>query len=138
MAEAFAARRAHDPAGRVVVLERGGVPWKEHLFDLEEEDAGAETGRKVAKEGSVAKVLYVVYPEKPSPASKWRVQCMPESLDSFLTRKALPEAWQGRRDEELDKRSGIPGCVFVHASGFIGGNQTFEGVMAMTKKALDA
>ncbi len=28
------------------------------------------------------------------------------------------------------------GCVFVHASGFIGGNATREGVLAMARRAL--
>ena len=29
--------------------------------------------------------------------------------------------WRGLRDNELSEKSGIPGCIFVHASGFIGG-----------------
>ena len=33
--------------------------------------------------------------------------------------------------------AGVPGCVFVHASGFIGGNDTLEGAVAMASKALD-
>ena len=32
--------------------------------------------------------------------------------------------------------TGIPGCVFVHASGFIGGNDTYEGAVEMARKAL--
>jgi hypothetical protein len=35
--------------------------------------------------------------------------------------------WRGIRDTELSKVSGIPGCIFVHASGFIGGNSSYEG-----------
>lgn len=50
----------------------------------------------------------------------------------------MPEPWRGLRDEELSKVSGIPGCVFVHASGFIGGNATYEGVLEMAKKAVAA
>ncbi len=34
------------------------------------------------------------------------------------------------------KESGIDGGVFVHISGFIGGNKTLEGALAMAKKAL--
>ena len=33
--------------------------------------------------------------------------------------------------------SGVPGGVFVHASGFIGGNATLEGAVEMAAKALD-
>jgi len=48
----------------------------------------------------------------------------------------LPTAWRGLRDAELSAVSGIAGCVFVHASGFIGGNDTVEGALEMAKKAL--
>jgi len=43
----------------------------------------------------------------------------------------LHEEWRGVRDEDLSSVSGIPGCVFVHTSGFIGGNKTLEGAMTM-------
>lgn len=33
----------------------------------------------------------------------------------------MPEAWRGVRDEALSTLTGIPGCIFCHASGFIGG-----------------
>ncbi len=36
----------------------------------------------------------------------------------------------------MDAVSGIDGCVFVHAAGFIGGNKTYEGALAMAAKAL--
>ena len=51
-------------------------------------------------------------------------------------RLSLPETWRGVREAALDEVAGIAGCVFVHASGFIGGNRSFEGVLAMAKKAL--
>eukprot|EP00045_Choanoeca_perplexa_P009501 m.91956 g.91956 ORF g.91956 m.91956 type:complete len:65 (+) comp14925_c0_seq3:988-1182(+) len=50
--------------------------------------------------------------------------CVPISPGSFTSRKPLPEAWRGVRDQELSDKTGIPGCIFVHASGFIGGNET--------------
>jgi uncharacterized UPF0160 family protein len=31
----------------------------------------------------------------------------------------------------------VSGCIFVHASGFIGGNKTYEGALAMASKALE-
>lgn len=122
--EAFAKRGEHDEQGRILVFDGLSVPWKDHLYSLEEENPEA------------GKPLYVLYPEKPTPDAKWRVQCVPESKDSFTSRQPLPEAWRGFRDEELDGISGIPGCVFVHAAGFIGGNKTKDGALAMAKKAL--
>lgn len=121
--QAFDKRAEFDPEGRLLVLEGQSVPWKDHLY-------GFEDGKP--------SVLYVLYPEKPEPGAKWRIQCVPESKDSFVSRKPLPEAWRGFRDEELDGIAGIPGCVFVHAAGFIGGNKTFEGAKEMAVKALGA
>ncbi|KAH7192956.1 metal-dependent protein hydrolase [Fusarium flagelliforme] len=121
--EAFNKRTQYDEQGRILVLEGQSVPWKDHLYTLED---------------GTPSVLYVLYAEKPEPGAKWRIQCVPESKDSFVSRKPLPEAWRGFRDAELDGISGIPGCVFVHAAGFIGGNKTFEGAKEMATKALDA
>ncbi|KAF4508251.1 hypothetical protein G6O67_004657 [Ophiocordyceps sinensis] len=120
---AFDARAAHDAQGRLLVFDGQSAPWKDHLFTLED-------GRP--------QVLYVMYPETPEPGAKWRIQCVPESKDSFVSRKPLPEAWRGFRDDELDGIAGVPGCVFVHAAGFIGGNKTWEGVKEMAAKAVAA
>ena len=46
------------------------------------------------------------------------------------------EEWCGIRDEPLSALSGIKGCIFVHASGFIGGNETREGALNMARKTL--
>ncbi|KEY73743.1 hypothetical protein S7711_06320 [Stachybotrys chartarum IBT 7711] len=121
--EAFNKRLEYDPQGRVLVFEGQSTPWKDHLYTLED---------------GTPSVLYVLYPESTQPGAKWRIQCVPESKDSFVSRKPLPESWRGFRDEELDGISGIPGCVFVHAAGFIGGNKTFEGAKEMASKALAA
>lgn len=79
------------------------------MFELEQE-AG------VARE---ALPLYVIYPDEFG--GNWRIQAVPVSPESFESRKALPEAWRGLRDDELSRVSGVEGCIFVHASGFIGG-----------------
>ncbi|KAI1140573.1 metal-dependent protein hydrolase [Hypoxylon sp. FL0543] len=122
--EAYSKRLQFDPEGRIMVLEGQAVPWKDHLYTLEEQEGNTDK-----------KVLYVLYPEKPVPDAKWRIQAVPVSKDSFESRKALPEPWRGARDEQLDEVSGISGGVFVHASGFIGGNKTFEGAKALAEKA---
>ncbi|KAI1841168.1 hypothetical protein JX265_000507 [Neoarthrinium moseri] len=122
--QAYQKRLEYDPEGRIMVLEGQSVPWKDHLYTLEEQ------------EGTDKKVLYVLYAEKPVPDAKWRIQAVPVTKDSFQSRKPLPEPWRGARDEQLDGITGIPGGVFIHASGFIGGNKTFEGAKAMAVKAL--
>jgi hypothetical protein len=49
------------------------------------------------------------------------VQAVSESAGSFKNRRDMPAAWRGLRDAKLSEVSGIPGCVFVHTGGFIGG-----------------
>lgn len=126
--EAALSRRVEaggDPQGRILVFD-DYASWKDHLFTLEKEPA-------FSAGGASDPILYVVYPDE---SGKWRVQAVPESPESFQSRKPLPEQWRGVRDEALSQVSGIPGGVFVHASGFIGGNSTRDGALQMAKKAL--
>lgn len=114
--------------------------WKNHLLDLEVE------------QGIPGQILYVLYAEgsapgaapagnvatTPSAPQKWRIQCVPESEQSFESRKALPEPWRGVRDDQLSVLTGIPGGVFVHASGFIGGATNYEAALKMAIASLEA
>lgn len=63
---------------------------------------------------------------------------MAVSPGKFESRKPLPALWRGLGDEELSKVAGISGCVFVHMSGFLGGNQSYEGALAMARTSLEA
>ena len=130
--EAYAQRRRWHPSGRVVVLRDGHVPFASHLYDAERDEAA----REGAPEDGV-RVYYVLFPEDAEENSKWRVRAVTVEGMNFKNRKDLPTAWKGLRDEELDKVSGVDGCVFVHANGFIGGNKTFEGALEMAKKAVE-
>ena len=40
--------------------------------------------------------------------------------------------------QELSEASKIPGCVFVHTTGFIGGNLTKAGALEMATKTMEA
>ncbi|QIW97981.1 hypothetical protein AMS68_003499 [Peltaster fructicola] len=125
--QAFAERQQYDPQGRIIVIpwREEGVPWSDHLYALEKE-AGVE-----------GQVLYALFAESGEANSKWRIRAVSLEPGSFENRKSLPEAWRGVRDEQLSTVSGVPGCVFVHAGGFIGGNTTFDGALAMAKKAVE-
>ncbi|GJV74640.1 UPF0160 protein-like protein [Tanacetum coccineum] len=59
-----------------------------------------------------------------------------EPTVKYVLYRALPAQWRGLRDDDLSKQSGISDCVFVHMSGFIGGNHTYEGALAMARGAL--
>ncbi|KAI9080431.1 hypothetical protein K1719_037545 [Acacia pycnantha] len=119
--ETLEARHAVDPSGEILVLTKF-CPWKLHLFELEVE-------MKIDPP-----IKYVLYEDERS--KNWRVQAVAVAPDRFESRKPLPSQWQGLRDDELSRVSGIPGCVFVHMSGFIGGNQNFEGALSMARAAL--
>jgi len=129
--DAFDARTKDHPSGQLLVLPRAGIPWKEHLYNIETE-AGLPAQQKL---------LYVLYPEKEEPSSKWRIQTVSKDMSSFENRKSLPEPWRGVRDAELDAVLGDDvedGAIFVHASGFIGGHKTEAGARAMASLALAA
>ena len=69
-------------------------------------------------------------------AGMWRVQAVTAEGTAFTNRLSLPEAWRGVRDAPLCEVAQIDGCTFCHANGFIAGNATYEGAVAMAKKAL--
>ncbi|XP_067170281.1 MYG1 exonuclease [Apteryx mantelli] len=119
--EAIRRRFEVDASGEVLELPQGGCPWKEHVFSLEKE---------LALPGALQLVLY------PDRSGQWRVQSIPVGPHTFESRLPLPEQWRGVRDEALSQLTGIPGCVFVHASGFIGGNRTREGALEMARRTL--
>lgn len=120
--QAYESRHQYDQKGRIMVLE-DVANWKDVLREIEDEQGNANEG----------KVLYVLYPTSDSV----RIQAVAVAEGSFESRKALPQPWRGVRDEELDRVSGVAHGVFVHVSGFIGGNKTREGAIKMAQKAAD-
>nr|ASF90252.1 hypothetical protein SPAR05040 [Bartheletia paradoxa] len=115
-------RFKYDKSGGIIVFH-DFAPWKEHLFNIES-SLSIPTSEQP---------IYVLYPDE---KAQWRIQAVPVSSESFQSRKALPEAWRGVRDDELSTKTGIPGCIFVHAAGFIGGNRTLEGALGMARGGL--
>ncbi|KAI5616267.1 UPF0160 protein MYG1, mitochondrial, partial [Silurus asotus] len=120
---AIQTRHQVDASGEILLLTQGGCPWKDHLFSLEKEQKLDLT------------IKFVLYPDQ---NGQWRVQCVPAGLNTFHNRLSLLEDWHGIRDSALSQISGIPDCVFVHSSGFIGGNKTKEGALEMARKTLEA
>ena len=115
-----------DASGHVIELATP-CPWKDHLYDLEKQ------------RGIEGKIKFVIYRDERE--NKWRVQAVPAALGVFENRVSLPAGWRGLRDGDLDaaaaKDCGAPaGGVFIHASGFIGGHATREGVVAYARAAL--
>lgn len=61
---------------------------------------------------------------------------MRKEAGSFETRAPILPECMGLRFEELSAKSGIDGCIFVHATGFIGANSTANGAIEMARKSL--
>lgn len=110
-----------DPSGEVICLSSGGLPWRGHLYDLE-------------KEYSIDPLIkFVLYTDQ---SNMWRVQAVTVEGKAFENRLSLPAAWRGLRDTDLEAVSKIKGIRFVHAAGFIGGSDTYEGALEMARVAL--
>lgn len=67
----------------------------------------------------------------------YRILTLRVKKDSFDIRYPLHPDWRGLSNETLDSVSKIKNCIFVHASGFTGGNKTKEGAFEMCKKSLE-
>ena len=118
---AFKQRFEVHPSGAILILD-SFCPWKDHLYSIEKESDAA---------GAIKFVLFS------DSSKKWRVSTVLVTSSSFEFRLGLPQSWRGLRDEGLSKVTGVEGCIFVHAAGFIGGCNTKEGVFALAKKALE-
>ncbi|KAL2921762.1 UPF0160 protein MYG1 mitochondrial [Bienertia sinuspersici] len=121
--ECLAARQDIDSSGEIMVLKKS-CPWKLHIFELEEE-------MKIEPS-----IKYAIYED--DSRTSWRVQAVALGPDRFESRKPLPDHWRGLEGKELSETAKIPGCVFVHISGFIGGNRTYEGAVEMARASLRA
>ncbi|CCF56540.1 hypothetical protein KAFR_0B02420 [Kazachstania africana CBS 2517] len=119
--EAVLNRKSCYESGEIVILEQF-CPWKEHLYEIEKE---------LGIQGQTKFILFV------DSSNSWRVSTVPVSSGSFEFRRGLPKALRGLRDEQLSEASGVPGCVFIHAAGFIGGAKTKEAVLQLAKMGLE-
>ena len=112
------AKSVHE-SGEILLLETF-CPWKDHLYEIE------------AERGMTTLPKFILWQD----SKGYRISTIPLTASSFEFRRGLPAAWRGVRDDALSQLSGIPGCVFVHAAGFIGGNDTYEGALKMAVAAL--
>eukprot|EP00316_Scyphosphaera_apsteinii_P023982 CAMPEP_0119307864 /NCGR_PEP_ID=MMETSP1333-20130426/8236_1 /TAXON_ID=418940 /ORGANISM="Scyphosphaera apsteinii, Strain RCC1455" /LENGTH=342 /DNA_ID=CAMNT_0007311501 /DNA_START=159 /DNA_END=1187 /DNA_ORIENTATION=+ len=120
---ALLARTSVHASGEVICFSNGGCPWKTHLYELER------------AHNITALIKFVLYEDS---AKMWRVQAVTKEGTAFTNRLGLHEPWRGLRDEALSAAAGIQGCKFCHASGFIGGNVTYDGALAMALKTIES
>ncbi len=102
---------------RLIVLDNSKYPWEKVLCKFSEP-------------------LYVVY-RNPNNQT-WSVKSIRDNPIDFKSRKKLPESWAGKRDEELEKVTGVEGAVFCHNARFMAVNKTKEGILKMAEIALNS
>jgi len=107
-----------DPSGFIIVLDKI-CPWEDDIFEIEKQYN--------------AHIKHILYKDN----NTWMIRSVPIFQKSFENRCPFPEPWRGLRDKDLDKVTGIPNCVFVHATGFVGGNKSYEGAIEMSRRTLN-
>ncbi len=102
---------------RLIVIE-GQYPWEWILTQFPEP-------------------LFVVKPDHEN-SGNWKVKTVRKTVDSFESRKDLPIAWAGKRDEEFVTISGVSDATFCHNKRFIAGARSKEGALALARIAVTA
>lgn len=103
------------PKPELLVLDRS-YPWARVLNSIDREK----------------KILFVVFPRE----DEYLLQTVRGS-GSLGNRKSLPEAWAGKRDEELNEIIGIDDAIFCHSGRFIAGAKSRESIMKMAEIAIE-
>ena len=107
-----------DSTDEFIVLEKY-VPWKDFIVNSEKEKAKG--------------INFVVFPSK---RGGYCVYAVPIEIGSFENRKSLPQSWRGKRDEELQKVTGVKTARFCHNAGFICSCETLEDAIILARLAL--
>ncbi|KAK1347216.1 UPF0160 domain-containing protein [Hamiltosporidium tvaerminnensis] len=69
-------------------------------------------------------------------SNNFRIYAFQVERYKFKSKIALRKEWRGLRGAELKNVCKIEGCVFVHATGFTGGNETLKGAIKMCNGSL--
>jgi uncharacterized UPF0160 family protein len=123
--EAFCKRVADaDPSGKIVVIYAARVNGaEEHVRYLEQLYNVKEP------------VLYTVKFDQSR--NQWVSFAVAKSDTTLECRKPFPATWRGLSDAALSKVTGIEGCRFVHANGFLAAHADLDGIMRMVRLALE-
>ncbi len=78
-------------------------------------------------------VIFVVYRRNDG---RWGLRAVQDA--GYVSRKPLPVDWGGKRDEELQKLTGVRDALFCHGGLYMAVTETKEGALALAKLALNA
>ncbi len=77
--------------------------------------------------------LFVIYKNY---QGNWSIKSIRNDMFSYEPRKKLPQAWGGKKDEELEKVTGVKDSVFCHNARFMAVAKTKEAILKMAEIAL--
>ena len=88
----------------------------------------------------LAKTPEALYGIHPRPDGKWSLGTVPDFTKPFYgaIRKPLPMEWAGKKDEELQKITGVSDALFAHRKLFMAAAKSKEGALKLAKLALNA
>lgn len=112
-AEVVVKKALEDAKNNIAVLSIG-APWKKFIIGTDTE--------------------FVV---TPSTRGGYCGQGVPIDRDTNELKIAFPEAWRGKRDDEIKEISGIETLNFCHNSGFLITAETLDDVIKACEKAKD-
>lgn len=119
--DAIRTRKELHHSGEIIELSQM-CPWKQHLYDLE------------AAHDIMGQIKYCI---ALGGSNDWRIICVPLTADSFVCRKFLPAPWRGIREKQLQSVAKSTDARFCHATGFIGGAGSRDGVLDLAVKSLE-
>ena len=85
--------------------------------------------------GEYPEPLFVIKPDTDRD-NGWDMKTIKKNINTFEARADLPLKWAGKRDEELQKVTGVSDAVFCHNKRFIIVAKSKEGILALAKLAL--
>ena len=106
----------HTDDKRIIVID-GQYPWEWILTQFPEP-------------------LYIIKPDHEN-GGRWKVKTVRNSVDSFDSRKLLPESWAGKSGQEFVQITGVDNATFCHNKRFIAGAGSKEGALKLARIALD-
>jgi len=80
--------------------------------------------------------IYVIHPNQMT--GEWIVACVRKSPQSHENRRLLPQAWAGKRREELQETTGVKDAESCHNKRFIATAWTKEAAVQLAEMALGA
>lgn len=121
-----------------------GIKIVETLYEASDDkrilliDKEYDFGREIVMNTLVklAEPIYAVLYR--SDTESWQVLAIKKNPATFDSRKALPEAWRGKINNEFEAASGVSGALFCHRSGFMCTAASQEGAIKLAQLALKA